>query len=339
MQAEERHWTTNDELIERFILNQLEPEERNELEDHLRICEVCKRAVRAEQMVVAGIRRAGREQFKAELRKKASFPERQTPWVQILSAAAAIVILLTVGIYNRWFENQLPQPSLTPIVPSEHSQAEHDKEVASPAIAEQSTHSGREASASARPDGGFNGATINPQRDAMIRPQEQRTDGKTLSDDENKTESIWIEGTILPPAADEWKEKANVNDNRPAGEAYGLRKTDREPVRPATQAAAKQNINVGLISLSQQTSVTLPRAQQRLQVMNSAAKVMSKAERIGDKILLTLYLDSLVDENDLANTQVETPRNDSLILNLPNQRIGYRFPAGWNTQMNSKPDK
>ena len=47
---------------------------------------------------------------------------------------------------------------------------------------------------------------------------------------------------------------------------------------------------------------------------------MTRIEQVGEKTQLTLYLDSTLDEKDLANATVETPRNDSLILNPKGER-------------------
>ena len=99
-----------------------------------------------------------------------------------------------------------------------------------------------------------------------------------------------------------------------------------------------RNVSSTLYSLNQQNSLSLPPTQQRLQQLNNA-KVLTKVERIGSKTQMTLYLDSLLDENELANATIETLRNDSLILNLQNQRIGYKLPAGWTTQLQTKPAK
>src|SRR5713101_2936706 len=62
------HWSDDTELLERFVLNRLEPAKRQELEAHLRVCETCQRAVRAEQELVAGVRRLGSESISVGLR-------------------------------------------------------------------------------------------------------------------------------------------------------------------------------------------------------------------------------------------------------------------------------
>ena len=47
---------------------------------------------------------------------------------------------------------------------------------------------------------------------------------------------------------------------------------------------------------------------------------------------MTLYLDSLIDARDVQQANVETVSGDSLVVNMGNQRIGYKLPTGSNTQ-------
>ncbi len=382
-ELEEKHWTDDDELIERFVLNRLNPEERNELEDHLRICEVCKRAVRAEGVLVAGIRRGGREQFKAGLSRKVANlplggrrPEKQTPWVQILSAAAVVLIIISVGIYNRWFEFQNPQENGNMVFAPQPSTVNNDKEVEQPSIVEKRV----EQQLPSSPPSGTHEKTQEANRReerprvAIIRSKESTHEplAETLSKTGNvasgagaiaanqpqivqadqvameavtiapsEFESIWLEGTILPNEKDDFRDKAKTEERQATSKAmYKSDSTTKKQSVYRTQAGAMQTQHVSstLYSLNQQNSLSLPPTQQRLQQLSNA-KVLTKVERIGSKTQMTLYLDSLLDENELANATIETLRNDSLILNLQNQRIGYKLPAGWNTQLQTKPAK
>jgi hypothetical protein len=49
-------------------------------------------------------------------------------------------------------------------------------------------------------------------------------------------------------------------------------------------------------------------------------------------LTMTLYLDSLVAGKDLESANIQTVDEDSIILNLGDQRIGYRLPAALNIQ-------
>lgn len=362
---EDKHWTHDDELIERFILNRLNPEERNELEDHLRICEVCKQEVRTQQLLVAGIRRGGREAFKARLREKAELrPEKQVPWPHILSAAAVIVILLSVGIYNRWFEIQKATTDndlaiTSPQMRNEELEKKSDQlteerqltqpepssvispqsEAAKPRDARQKELRRSEPKAKSIADQEMDEVESTAERhlvgknaegaaSVLSQPAEAKGELSALAD--NASESLWIEGTIL---ADLTLDKSLRSDD------YVRKRRDAalsERKKQYRSAAQIQEVNV---VLSQQNSSALPPVQQRLQQFNSGRKVMTRIEQVGEKTQITVYLDSTLNEKDLANATIETPRNDSLILNLANQRIGYKLPVGWNARLNATPVK
>lgn len=344
----ERHWTHDAELIERFVLQKMNPEERNEMEDHLRICEVCKRAVRNEQLLVAGIRRSGREQFKSALAAKlASIPtaEKKTPWPKILSAAAVIVVLLTVGIYNRWFETT-KETAFTPTAEQlkqsdETAAGEFRKDESLPAFSERDANvpysSAQPATKSSTAEDirrvAASPRSAVPSPSMATKKDESPTDERlpvaaaeaagaaaTEAEMRASAETFWIEGTVLE------------SDNAvPRGEAAREeKKVEFSKGRADSPVGATAIANT--IVLHQQTILTLPAEQQRVRQPTTSAiaagkRVMTKLERVGAQTQMTFYFDSLVDEREWANATIETPRRDSLIVNLPHQRIGYRLPA------------
>ncbi len=355
----EKHWTNDAELIERFVLQEMNPEERNELEDHLRICEVCKRTVRAEQTLIAGIRRGGREQFKSVLSAKLSsvvVEEKKTPWVQILSAAAVVIILLTLGIYNRWFENrwfesQKEEPRTT--IPSQSEKGELARANAQADESERTTSIGQTSQPSP------SGELKSPEREDIRRiaasPREKisaptresvesyplageratiavQAQSEALEAAASSTETIWLEGTVLPDESD-LSRTVFIRGGR--GEALkwkadsAYRASQPEDKRKAERSVEEQaTVNV---VITQQNSLTLPPVQQRMQQRNRSSKIMARVERGGEKTHLTLYLDSLVDERELSNAVIEQPTRDSLILNFANQRIAYKLPPSVQT--------
>ncbi|MBI3788218.1 MAG: zf-HC2 domain-containing protein, partial [Ignavibacteriales bacterium] len=79
-------------MVERFVLNRIEPNERKTLEAHLAVCGACRLAIRSEQEFVAGVRRFGRDELKARLKQRiGETKSRQLSWAQVISVAAAIV--------------------------------------------------------------------------------------------------------------------------------------------------------------------------------------------------------------------------------------------------------
>ena len=356
-EVEENHWTDDAELMERFVLHRLNPEELNELEDHLRICEVCKQAVRAEQVLVAGIRRGGRERSKASLRKQiAALPEQHTPWGRILSAAAVVIILLTVGVYNRWFEASNNDVVLTsPSVQEDQSTEKQamripDQELSQPE--ESQTQSRQEAKQDARGESmgklerkempgtatqGVASKEKDKYRDAPIAARDEMAASIASAE----SDVVWIEGTIFTDESDADVEKAN-REIRSAAPQITPKKYDSSTNAYGSAAQAQKSDMKGIangISLSQQNSISLPAAQQQMHKLQNSAKVLTRLERFGPTTQLTLFLDSLVDETTLSNARLEMPRNDSLIVHLPNQRIAFKVPLGWNTQLQMKPAK
>jgi len=142
------HLVDDLDLLENFvrggILN------RREWENHLRLCAKCREGVEAEAALVAGIRKAGREEAKRRLRQlvlKEQRREEKVPWPRIWSIAAAIVILAGLGIVGRWLTTR---PSGTPETLTEQSR---DSSLANgPAAGKDSPGSGIRSSSKAQPE-------------------------------------------------------------------------------------------------------------------------------------------------------------------------------------------
>ena len=97
------HWAQDSELLERYARKQMTGEERKDLDEHLRSCQDCQSLVQQEQEFLAGIREYGRDQLKGRLKLRLEHePVSHVQWTRVMSAAAVIVILLGLGIYNRW---------------------------------------------------------------------------------------------------------------------------------------------------------------------------------------------------------------------------------------------
>lgn len=101
------YWTDDDELVEKYVLGQLSDEERLRLDAEIADCEPCKRKLRHELEMAAGIRRYGRDSLKAKLhsklQKKYAGQIQQFHFVGL--AAAVIIIALGIGVYQIWFSD------------------------------------------------------------------------------------------------------------------------------------------------------------------------------------------------------------------------------------------
>lgn len=344
MESNDLHWTKNDDLMESFLLNRLNPEERNELEDHLRICEVCKQEVRAQKLLIAGIRRGGREAFKARLREKVGLlPEKRIPWPHVLSAAAVIVILVSVGVYNRWFETvQQPEntvvllhPDAAPPVVSKEPATEDTRSEAEMSVEEKPIPtddrplemSKRTKERKAPASTGMSNAAEEEKSKTMERSKSAQGAGAVASHPESvqeiqadilvaEPEILWAEGTVLSSEEGlvqkrKSEEQGIPNAVRQFGKADAMKAT---PSTAQRQAAKEQSLLV-----AQRSTAFLPLNQQQIRQEN---KVLTKVERLGEQIQFTVYLDSLLEESDLARTTIEQAGNDSVIVNL---RIVRRF--------------
>lgn len=325
MDAEERHWTEDSELIERFVLNTLDPAERNELEDHLRICEVCKQAVRSEQFLIAGIRRSGRERFKADLARKLRVAEEsRVPWPHILSAAAVVVIVISVVLYNRWFEIIKP-PEIEGVVPAPGGTT--SEEVSPERTLEQPQLQARRTDRTEIPDrerderlGTGAGAARAPMTEAEPLPSQPMALSSTASDE------LWLEGRIVESVADML--------NAPAGEetpAKLYKSEEKDAARGAYGIQRSSTPHHGVFHLRQELLASLPAS--RRKTPKEAAAITTSIYLRGDTTVVTLYLDTLMDASALGNATLEMPSADSLILSLPDRRIIYRLPEGWDAKL------
>ncbi len=351
MDAEERHWTEDSDLIERFVLNRLDPDERNELEDHLRICEVCKQAVRAEQLLLAGIRRSGRERFKAALAQKLSAVEqRRVPWAHLLSAAAVVLIVISVVLYNRWFEivttpNVESDTQRPKITSREEPARTHPLEHIQPGVQEQSTPIGEEKQEglphNARRTKPNKGLADGPKR---VAPRDERSSEGDAQAPMAQAEAlpsqrmtlsaiapaeIWLEGQIVDSAADML--------NAPAGEEAPAQLYKAERKDAVQRAYDSQRISVPrprLFHLRQELLASLPASQRK--APPEAATITTSFRLRGDTTYVTLYPDTLMDASILERALIEMPADDSLVVSLPDRRIIYRLPNDWNVQPPAK---
>ena len=384
------HWSDDPDLLERFVLNRLELEEREQLETHLRVCELCQQAVRSEQELAAGARRLGREGLKLRLKHRLAYvPQRHLAWQPIASAAVVIVIIIGIGIYNHWFtflepgrmstveertlkeaktrsgddemakieksttEEKFQQDSEAPPVASSKSETtsgrmelRRDEDVRA-----QSQNRGQAAySAAERAAKRFNEKDLKEE----ILPQGGReigavTLGQKMKRDSIRplleasdeavptTRSLWLEGTILPTAEregmKEFERAAGADDVD-----RSLRKSERAPddSKLAHELPSPLKVSLQMFRLGQRLASSLPSSRQKEVAQTKSQVVQTLLEQTGDRIQMTLYLDSLVDDRDLENAHLQLIGEDSLVVDLADQRIGYRLPSGWKIRKATK---
>lgn len=320
MDAEERHWTDNSELLERFVLNALNPAERNELEDHLRICEVCKQAVRRELILIAGIRRSGRERFKHELRKRLA-AEEQPPiaWRSLLAAAAVVLIVLSVAIFHRWFDvakHDEPRPMHEQPLTSTETPSSEAPEVSAPQQSHAADKAGKTVVQPPAPLSKARRQDVPTEEVKAERPATKRVMPTApvhiAQEQEGETETLFLAGSLMAMEHDGVHRFAAAD----------------EP------AALEQNVTISAPSvvaptlLVRQVLFEQPRHTEQSKE-DTTRFVLTRFERRGDTLIVTLLLPTLVDSSAMAAAHVVIPTPDSLIVTLPDRRIGYRLPASW----------
>lgn len=342
--SDDIHWTDDPELIERFVLHQLNPDQRNELEDHLRICEVCKRALRSEQVLLAGIRRSGRESFRAELGKKlATVKPSGTPWPHILTAAAMIILLTGIGIYNRWFQTvqplELPAPA-TSSSEQPHAESIQPGTTGNELTAEAFTQSGQVETSQRTlkpPQSQAPTTTLSETHKGPIastyEAREEKTpvlpatrekaeageaaaarvaaDAQGPSDGELKEESPQITYWVVGDGSNAAAASPTLQSGEPQGSQQTMKK------RAETYSALAGEISERLV-LEQKPLSSLPPAQQ---TVGGPDKLIASIRRERDTLILTLFDDRpLVPEASLVR------RGDTLIVQTSDMTYSFPIP-------------
>ena len=102
---------TTNQVVERYVLNELTPEERDAFEDHFFVCAECADAVRTGTLLAVNTQAVAREQLlhPPQAGQVVNFPARpaRRAWRDWLSVAAAAILL---GIFG--FQNAVVIPTL-----------------------------------------------------------------------------------------------------------------------------------------------------------------------------------------------------------------------------------
>ena len=344
------HWTSDPELVERYVLNRLDSAERSQLAAHLRTCSDCARVIRAEDVLVAGIRAHGRAGMKARLQERVAMGGGSgLSWYQLVGAAAAIVVLLTVGVHNRWFMEGGVEQHAVSVEMTEHEQspsqgdrddAEKRDEQISPEQNER--ESGRRARGSVPMPSAAEQDAVQPQmKDERVSPplsgpatprtafEEYSLSSKpahatvtTL----RKDPEVWLEGRVIESTVHSSR-TLNLRDqvsveSKLKAQANGLGAAKRSEDRALITKREQQQ---GGLQILQRSLSDLPQSRQASQRMDPES-VPALLEQIDSLTRLTLFLDSLVTESDLERAVIEQVTGDSIVIEVGSQRIGYRVP-------------
>ncbi len=321
------HWTDDPELLEQYVLGKIPRERMNVLNEHLRTCPQCQHAVQAEQDFVKSVKAYGREQLRVRLKERLErTPARTVPWPHVLSAAAVVVFIVGLGIYNDWWrepdlvqsEEQIvgekePQSPLPPAAErgagisegAEKPLQDAGGETLAGKVSSERGRRERRLDAAAKDEKG--GVAILPERPAAAAEVEDQVSQTGIQSE------FWVDGTMTEVRS---KEKGDVTGLEGAG-APGARMAEAQPQK--SLLAARQ----GRYLLLQMPERNLP--MQQKQFRKGADTVPTKVEPRPDGALLTAYTDQF----DLRNRSIqgEFAGADSLVFIVDGIRIAYKLSA------------
>ena len=329
MNSFELHWTSDRDLLERFVLNRLEAAERDRLEAHLSSCNECQDSVRMERELIAGIRRTGRDEMKSKL--KNHMRREESPalrWQQIGSiVAAALIVAVGFGVYRLWFYSP-PSPATSQREIVLKSQPLDSLARASASSAETKPRQGETSHqpfAENEPTTG-NGSVSNQALSETSGAGNEVASG-------NGSASVWILGTIIID------HENYAADENPSIEKHGYEgnaKTEESKKDEGTSVLGSKMKKFKIRKGDQFTTITIRQAPLNAStdshlMRQQAQTVKTLLERTADGLHLTLFSDASSLSN-LKNATLEPVPPDSLIVHVGNVTISYHIPGGWGVQ-------
>jgi len=298
-------------------------------------------------LVAAGARRLGRETLKAHLKKRIASGESPVEWLRITGVAATLCLVAGLGVYylavNR---SQNPPPV---------DAAGREAPGASGEIAQNRQSAPREGLAVT---GGANKVAQLPGASppAPLRAQaKQKEAAPTLQSDRytalneergaggiarsepargasQENAEFWSEGTVegaegSPGAAALKKAGAEAAEKPLISRSDAAR--DIAPRRKDAPAIEEEKY-----VLRQRPASALPA--DRENHARDRMKVPTQIEKTGGRTTLTMYLDSLVDENEMRRAHVDAPGDDSVVVTVGGKKILYRLHRGGETEPQRK---
>jgi hypothetical protein len=350
------HWVENEDLLEQFVFGRLNSAEAAQLEEHLHECDRCREVVSNERVLVAGIRLAGRESMKRRLAQRVE--ERKSPvanWYRVAGVAAGIVLLVTVGVYNRWFtgtethEQKQDRADRTerrvesaPVTLPERQMAKSEKpsvDVSKGAVDEERKIVNQIAGApklSGAESGNIAGGQIDKLEDLKAleaggeTERRAKKDRITTATAASTLAATWVEGAVI----------SERDQNLPAVQAMSANaKDERAVLRKGKQenllSGKSGNVDasddrVQNFVVTQKPLSALPPSQRAQQQRATLVQTLIQKSPAGT--LMTVFLDSLLTQKEFDQSRVQTIAEDSVVLNLGNRLVGYKLPSGWTGQ-------
>lgn len=342
------YWTDDDDLVAKYVLGQITPEEKERLDAEIADYVPGKVKLREEMEIAAGIRRHGRDFMKMQLRTKLrrARATQFTSYHYIGLAAAVLIVAVGIGAYQIWFSDltapkQFHEQEIVLTPPEEESIAEEQTPeqpvVSAPEAAETASAAGPEKpqpeqQIAARNPAEQKGTESVAAQKSVAPPAAAMAEADVAVDqpsaEAGRSQAIWLIGKVIM-----------VSDriDQPSMAAASNEKRERSLAKQkAAESVAEQSVTVKRrakdagITLQQRAIRDLPAGLAQRKDAKELT-VQTLLERSDAGISLTLYGDAVNDE-DLQEAVVERMTDDSLVVSLPHQRIAFRLPIGWNSQ-------
>jgi hypothetical protein len=306
------HWTDDPERVERFVLGRLSGEEQSSFEMHIRGCPRCKEIVDRERRIIGGIRLYGWVELKKRLRMQTSVHDRSdVPWPHIVSIAAALIIVIGLGITFRWWgggdlvvrdgtdttDVSVGTPDVSPVTPEPPPEGR--------AISPSENDRRR---SDVRPD-----ASMDKSAPQSAIPSVPEKTAALHTDD--VWESQWIEGVILSSRTREAFRDLDAVVTEKRGETRIARE------RPAGPEEAELRTSRNIV-VSQKPERAIPLSQKMQQQMSSS--VLTMLRQTDEGVFLTVFSDTL--DLERGAVRIEQISEDSLLLIIDGTTIGYKIP-------------
>ena len=326
------------DLLERYVLGQLNEQERATVDRLIAQDIRWREALGREQRLAAGVRRLGRNRLKQRLSHALQdTPGHSIPWPRVLAAAASVFIIVGVVAVSEWYrlhdhsEKGLA-PTVSDIPPEAASESPAVVPKGEPLVAR------KKESAPARED--EKSVASEQKRDADEPRQARQLRGAAATAPEQEKASA---STSSAPGGGAWMQ-AQLYRSAPLMDEGAEKLHGAEESRRARNALEDQGAVADRIERSPSTSGTsVVTVEQRLfsslapgsqASLSSSApdQIPARVEQRRDTLLVVLYPAVLYDENDLYEATIEVLRDDSLLITVAQQQIGLRLPAGTKLQ-------
>lgn len=343
------HWTTDEALLERYVMGRLGAEESAVLEGHLEVCTGCQEIVRSERQIVAGIRAVGRDELKSRLAQRiGKRPSvHMTVWYRVAGIAAALVLLLTIGIYNDWFSGSRVQPVLSPsradssvqgtgqrlpadiegnkgAGPLQYAEGKKEKRAEPQGVTNESVKSAELEQRKALQIERGNPQNVDVAH-ATRAENAPAKDEKLATSAAEAPREIWVGGTVI--SAEVEGRTFGKLLMKSDGKKYDNSKREKSAPKPMVQEERGAGNQIGLraVDVTQRKISELP--QMRKDARAGTVQMLFRKHEKG--LQVTLFMDSLLSKSEIGSARLETVRPDSNILHLGKKWIAFRLPVGW----------